>query len=72
MPRSDPPPRPGSTLLFRLMNPELFYTVPKPIIAVGAAVVAVACANTARLIITADRDRTDAADDDEDDAREPS
>ena len=32
------------------MNPELFYTVPKPVLAVGAAVVAVACANTARLV----------------------
>ena len=41
------PPRPGSTLLFRIMNPELFYTVPKPVLAVGAAVVAVACADVA-------------------------
>ncbi|MDA9766524.1 hypothetical protein N9D08_00710 [bacterium] len=44
------PPRPGSTLLFRIMNPELFYAVPGPVLAVGAAVVAVACANTARLV----------------------
>ena len=70
MPRSDPPPRPGSTLLFRLMNPELFYTVPKPIIAVGAAVVAVACVNTARLVVTADHPpaRDDYDDDYDDDA----
>ena len=71
------PPRPGSTLLFRIMNPELFYTVPKPVLAVGAAVVAVACANTARLVLTADRPERDAArarenfvdDDDGDDAQ---
>ena len=43
------------------MNPELFYTVPKPVLAVGAAVVAVACANTARLVLTADRPERDAA-----------
>ena len=71
------PPRPGSTLLFRITNPELFYTVPKPVLAVGAAVVAVACANTARLVLTADRPERDAArarenfvdDDDGDDAQ---
>ena len=59
------------------MNPELFYTVPKPVLAVGAAVVAVACANTARLVLTADRPERDAApppenfvdDDDGDDAQ---
>jgi len=55
------PPRPGSTLLFRIMNPELFYAVPGPVLAVGAAVVAVACANTARLVLTADRPARDAA-----------
>jgi hypothetical protein len=56
------------------MNPELFYTVPKPVLALGAAIVAVACANTARLVLTADprganthRDRAaaDAVDDDD-------
>ena len=51
------------------MNPELFYTVPKPIIAVGAAVVAVACVNTARLVVTAHHPpaRDDDDDDDDDD-----
>ena len=43
------------------MNPELFYAVPGPVLAVGAAVVAVACANTARLVLTADRPARDAA-----------
>lgn len=52
---ADPhPPRPGSTILFRIMNPELFYTVPKPALAVGVAVVALACVNTARLVLTAE------------------
>jgi hypothetical protein len=37
-----------------MMNPELFYTVPKPLLAVGVAVVAVACVNTARLVVTAE------------------
>ena len=45
------PPRPGSTLLFRIMNPELFYTVPKPVLAVGAAVVR-DDANTSRFTLS--------------------
>ena len=73
---AQPPPsirrRPDSTLLFRIMNPELFYTVPKPILAVGVACCALACANTARLVLSAEpesarrraADLDDAADDD--------
>jgi len=77
MAQPTPPRPPESTLLFRIMNPELFYTVPKPVLALGAAIVAVACANTARLVLTADprgalagtRAAADAADDvDDDDA----
>ena len=69
----DPRPKrpPDSTLLFRVMNPELFYTVPKPALAVAAAVVAVACVNTARLVLEAPpkphRARLDDDDDDDDD-----
>jgi len=71
---AQPPPsirrRPDSTLLFRIMNPELFYTVPKSILAVGIACCALACANTARLVLSADpesvRRRTDDLDDKDD------
>jgi len=75
MAQPTPPRPPESTLLFRIMNPELFYTVPKPVLALGAAIVAVACANTARLVLTADprganthRDRADADAEDDDHA----
>ena len=73
MAQPTPPRPPESTLLFRIMNPELFYTVPKPVLALGAAIVAVACANTARVVLTADprgaraRARDDDVDDDDDD-----
>lgn len=51
------------------MNPELFYTVPKPILAVGVACCAFACANTARLVLSAEPEsaRRRAADLDDDD-----
>ena len=67
MPQPTPPRPPDSTLLFRIMNPELFYAVPKPVLALGAAIVAVACANTARLVLAADPQTRDARVNDDDD-----
>ena len=69
MPTPRPTKPPDSTAFFRLMNPELFYAPPRAFVLVGAAVVAVACANTARLVLfpSPARAREDAAaaDDDE-------